>query len=227
MSLGLLLVPALGGYWLLTHLNFTRYRAVRDSGYHILFRSAFAGLVLFVAAEALLILLRWCFPCFQSKWESVSPVDYSDTAVLSVILGFFLPLAGNLIYNSRRAAQKLAREVGDLIELLIAESIEDQKLVEISLRSGKSYIGLAIESGIGQYGETDVSLIPVASGYRDRDTQELRITTNYAPVIQQALRQSSTIAVEDFQIVIPISEIVSARVFLPEVYRLFNENTSR
>ena len=227
MSLGLLLVPALGGYWFLTHLNFTRYRAVRDSGYHILFRSAFVGLVLFVVAEALLIPVRHWFEGLHSLWESISPVDYSDTAALSVILGFAIPMAGNLVYSPRKAAQKVAREVGDLIELLIAESIEDQKLVEISLRGGKSYIGLAVESGIGQYGETDVSLIPVASGYRDRDTKELRITTNYAPVIQQALLQSSEIAVEDFQIVIPISEIISARVFIPEVYSLFGDSASR
>ncbi len=226
MGLGLLLVPALGGYWFLTHLNFTRYRAVRDSGYHILFRSALAGSILFAISEVFLFVLRRCFPRLQEEWESLFPVDYSDTAVLSVVLGIALPLVGNRIYSARRAAQKVAREVGDLIELLIAESIEDQKTVEISLKSGKSYIGLALESGIGQYGETDISLIPVASGYRDRNTRELTITTNYAPVIQKAREQSSDIAFKDFQIVIPISEITSARVFLPEVYNLFKENAT-
>ena len=43
MGLGLFLVPTIGGYWFLTHLNYTRYRAYRDSGYHVLFSSAFAG----------------------------------------------------------------------------------------------------------------------------------------------------------------------------------------
>ena len=221
MSLGLLLVPALGGYWLLTHLHFTRYQTVRVSGYHVLFSSALVGGVLFIIAEVALLLLNHWFPQLRPEWESFFPVAYSDTVVLSVTLGVVSPLAGNLLYSAGRAAQKVARDGGDLLELLIAEPIEDQKLVEMSLRSGKSYIGFAIESGIARHGEADVSVIPMASGYRERDTQELRITTNYAPVIQQSLRQSSNIAVEDFRIIIPISEIVSVRIFLPEVYKLF------
>ena len=40
MGLGLFLVSALGGYWFLTHLYFTRYGALRDSGYHVFFRAA-------------------------------------------------------------------------------------------------------------------------------------------------------------------------------------------
>ena len=46
MGLGLFLVPTVGGYWFLTHCNYTRYRAFRDSGYHVLFSSAFVGALL-------------------------------------------------------------------------------------------------------------------------------------------------------------------------------------
>ena len=144
MSLGLLLVPALGGYWFLTHLHFTRYQVARVSGYHVLFRSALVGGALFVIAEAGLLLLNQWVPQFRMEWESLFPVAYSDTVVLSVVLGAVLPLAVNLVYSAQRAAQKVARDGGDLVELLIDESIEDQKLVEISLRSGKTYIGFAV-----------------------------------------------------------------------------------
>ena len=40
MGLGWLLVPALGGYWLLTHLWITRYSVLRDSGYHLFYGAA-------------------------------------------------------------------------------------------------------------------------------------------------------------------------------------------
>lgn len=221
MSLGVLLVPAIGGYWLLTHLHFTRYREVRDSGYHVLFRSAFVGVVLFAVSEGILLLLCQRFPQLQKELDSFFPVAYADTVALSMVFGFTLPLVGNRIYSANRAAQKIAVDVGDLIEVLMSESIADQKLVELSLRSGKSYIGFALESGIGRYGEADVSVIPVASGYRERDSRQLRITTNYAPVMLQVLRQTPGTTVADFTIVIPISEIVSARIFLLEAYRLF------
>ena len=49
-TLGLLLLPAVGGYWFLTHFNYTRFQSVRDSGYHVLFRSAVVGIVLYCIA---------------------------------------------------------------------------------------------------------------------------------------------------------------------------------
>ena len=61
----------------------------------------------------------------------------------------------------------------------------------------------------------------MASGYRNKDTHELEITTNYAPVLGESLEKSSDLVYEDFRIVIPMPEIVSARVFLPETYELF------
>ncbi len=123
----------------------------------------------------------------------------------------------------------MARESGDLIELLISESIEEQKVVEISLRSGKSYIGFALESGITRQGESDIALIPIASGYRNKDTQELEITNDYARVILESLDDPSpspSLVYKDFQIVIPMSEIVSARIFHFEVYQQFQQEAS-
>ena len=132
-----------------------------------------------------------------------------------------LPIIGNQFYGEEKAARRAATESGDLIELLTAKSIDDQRLIELSLRSGKSYIGFALESGITRQGESDIALIPMASGYRNKDTHELEITTNYAPVLGESLEKSSDLVYEDFRIVIPMPEIVSARVFLPETYELF------
>ena len=220
MGLGLLLIPAIGGYWFLTHWNYTRYRAARDSGYHVLFRSAFAGLVLFGLAYSIVLLLNHLTPQFGSRWDDYVPIPHSAPAALSVLLGFLLPIPLNWVYGAERAAQKAAKSSGDLVELLIAESIADQKPVELSLKSGKSYIGLALESGIERSGESDIALVPLASGYRDETTHELRITTYYSPVIGRALRRWK-LTYEDFRIVIPKPEIVSARLFFPEAYRLF------
>ena len=58
--------------------------------------------------------------------------------------------------------------------MLLAESTERQVFVELTLRRGKSYIGLALNSGLQAHNESDVALIPLASGYRDPDTQELK-----------------------------------------------------
>ncbi len=150
---------------------------------------------------------------------------FSSEVVLSLFLGFLLPYVINLFYGSRRGSRKVARDGGDHIELLIAESIEEQKLIEITLRSRKSYVGFALESGVGMSGEADISLIPTMSGFRDKDTQDLEIVINYSQIIFEYIRESSDLSYEDFRIVIPISEIVSARLFIPAVYECFLEET--
>lgn len=137
------------------------------------------------------------------------------------------PYFFNLFCGKEKAAKKVAIDKGNLIELVIADSLEREEAVELSLKSGKSYIGFILKSEIMERGEFDVALIPIASGYRDKDTHMLKITTNYAPTIEECLKGDSAIPEllnEDFRIVFPDSEISSVRMFYPEVYRRFQKD---
>ena len=118
------------------------------------------------------------------------------------------------------------------IELLIQESIDDQVPVEVTLRNRKIYIGLGLESGIGTNSESDVALIPIYSGYRDEKTLNLNIEIDYLSVIWEFLEydkdQSSDDDAdrwisEEFRVVIPVTEVVSARLFDEELYDDFVE----
>ena len=83
----------------------------------------------------------------------------------------------------------------------------------------KSYIGFALDSGVGKYGESDISLIPAASGYRDRKTQELIITDNYSKVIKAFTDGPDLIkSVRELRVAIPMSQIISVRIFYPHLY---------
>ena len=99
---------------------------------------------------------------------------------------------------------------------------------------------MALNSGLQAHGESDIALIPLASGYREPDTQKLKITTYYAEVIDewldeleesrewsQELEESEERLddLKDFRIVIPMSEIVSARLFDLDVYERFQEES--
>ena len=226
-SLGLLFIPTLGGYLFLRILYYTRYSVLRDSGYHVLFTSAIVGFILGIVARLIVVfLLIPLLPRFVEIWKSHVPSDYSGTVVLSFLLGCVLPPVINQFYGKEKATQKVAVESGNLIELLIRESIDKEKFVELSLRSGKSYIGLAFKSDIARHGESDVALLPLRSGYRKEDTHELEITTDYAPVLWNSLEGLLNLDYEDFRIVIPMSEIVSARIFDPDVYELFQQEES-
>ena len=229
MGLGLLFIPTLGGYWFLRCLYYTRYDLLRDSGYHVLFKSAIAGCSLVVVARLIIVLLLNPYlPCISEIWKSYVPFDYYGTVALSVLLGIMLPIVINQFYGEEKASKRAASSNGDLIELLINESIEKEKFVELSLKSRKFYIGVALASGIASHGESDIALIPVASGYRKEDTHELEITTNYAPVLWEFLKtkKASGLVDKDFRIVIPMSEIVTARIFDPDVYARFKSDNS-
>lgn len=154
------------------------------------------------------------------------------------MLGVAAPPIWNHFHDKETATRQAALDKGDLLELLLAESTERQVFVELSLRSGKSYIGLALNSGLQADSESDVALFPLASGYRDPETQELEITTYYAAVIQEWLTESEELEEssdepeetekrlanpEDFRIVVPMSEIVSVRLFDLDLYERFQD----
>lgn len=219
MNFGLFfIIPTLGGYWILTNLHRTRHQAARNQGYHVLFQAAGVGAVVFVFAHLVVLLIHCLFPRANTVWQSAIPYAFSDTAALGALISFIVPDIGNRIWKEEQSAVKAAEDNGDRIELLIMDSIQRERFVEITLKSRKSYIGRALRSRSVNYNQPDVSLIPVMSGYRDKDTQELVLTTNYAPVMSL-----SYLDYADFRIVIPKSQIVSVRLFDTDTYRGFQE----
>ena len=225
MGLGIFLIPTLMGYLLLRALNFTRFIIARDAGYHVLFKSAIAGGILVGISHGIILTINRVGFNISDKWGIYVDYQFSDTVALSVLIGILAWLIGNRVYSKDKAAKAIATNNGDLIELLIRESMEDQNLIEISLKTGKSYIGFAVESGIAKSGESDISLIPIESGYRDKDTKELEITTYYSLIIAESHPDAkSYLDYADFQIIIPKSEIISVRLFDPDVYQRFQRD---
>ncbi len=220
MTIGLLLLPAVGGYWFLTHWNFTRYRAARQSGYHLLFRSALFGIVLYCAARFITLAIDVRYPSATGFWDDHFPEPFTSEVVVSLVLAVLIPPVFNLFYSKDRGAEKVAEDSGDHIELLIADSIRNPMPIEVTLRNRKSYIGLALNSGIGSTTEADIELVPMYSGYRDKETLDLEITLDYVPVVSDYLEDPAWLE-EDFRVVIPLSEIVSVRLFDEEAYDEF------
>ena len=152
-----------------------------------------------------------------TAWHDYAPFEYAGTVAISAILAVTIPLATDPFFNENRRAMRAATAHGDLIECLVQEAVDSngRQLVEVSTKGSKCYIGFALESGVAAGGEADIAIAPVASGYCDSETRALRITTDYLP----ALRQSD-LEVAEFRVVIPLSEIASARRFDPDAYEL-------
>ena len=96
-------------------------------------------------------------------------------------------------------------------------------LVEITLDNNKTYIGFPLEIGmLSRSGKSDVSILPMLSGYRHPKTKELKTTTDYAPVLERLYRDKDA-AEEDFRVVVPATAIMSARPFSLDLFNEFNQ----
>ena len=222
MNWGLLLFPAVGGYWFITHFNGTRYQVSRQSGYHVLFQSAAYGVVLYFVAD-------WAVGLGMLKWliqflDKHSPDLFKTESALSILIALVSPPILNLFYGSMRGVRKAARYAGEDVELLILDSLRNGALVEVTLENRKVYIGMAVNSGVGKGPDADAAIFPYFSGHRDEKTLELQIDTSYEPIISQHVsRQADGFfdleeQIERFRVVIPISRVVSARPFEQEVF---------
>ncbi|NIV14317.1 MAG: hypothetical protein GWN62_24495 [Aliifodinibius sp.] len=69
-----------------------------------------------------------------------------------------------------------------------------------------------------------ISILPYFSGYRDTETKKLSLLTSYLDVYEKfddLNKEDPNLCVEDFEIVIPVSEILSANIFNQKVYEHF------
>ena len=233
MELSVLLVPILLGYWVLIRTRILQPRIFRLSGYHVFFHAGLAGIGLLISAWAswLGMLL---IPGVQEWWSRVFFFEHFEIIAISGVIAVSLPPIVNLM-TERWISQyewdkKQAREYGNLINLVIHEAWEAGSLVEISAKSGKSYIGLPQKSEIRMADQADVMLVPFMSGYREPKTRELVVTTEYWPVVQKCLASDGPLAhlsPEDFTIVLPQLEIASVRRFDLRAYNEFSKVSSQ
>ena len=213
------------------HWNQTRFIMKRRSGYHLFFWAAIAGMFLHIPGTVVAIvenkiIIGSCLfyhppPFCFDKWPLFAPDMYPHIAVYSFLSGFALPVVANLFAPEQEAIDNAAADNGDLLELLLAEAIDRTMPVVLVLKSRKVHIGFALNTGIeAQDGEFDIALVPLVSGYQEPDILVLKLTTYYPPQqlplpprLPNRRLQSSI----HWSIVIPLSEIVSARIFGPDV----------
>ena len=212
----LLLLPALGGYLFLTHCNATRDSIQVTSGYHVVFRSAVAGIVLFAVCRPLALLVNHLCPEISAVWRSLFQIAYSGTAALTVLFGAISPPLINFFINRMEARRRTAARSSDRVGLIIDRALNTNSLVQVSLNDRKVYTGRPLHRAFdARLHDGDLILIPLWSTHRQIDTLEPQAPTNYAPVIRKALKDGQPLS--NFGVAIPLSTVQSVRLFDPSV----------
>ena len=202
-----LLVPALAGYLLLRGSNFTKFGLLRESGYHVVFRSALWGILLYVAGW----FISHSMPLLEAS--TTQALGINEASLWSLALGFSLGFLPNIWYTALQGARRAAERKGDAIDVLVDEASQTREVVEVSLQGGKTYIGYFYESTIRKYGTTsgELVLIPLFSGYRNSDDQTLHLTTNYVGFLLGTA--SHGLWDEELKVVVPRSTVRWVRPF--------------
>ncbi len=212
MSLDLF-VPALAGYLVLRLSNATRFGLLRESGYHVVFRAALVGLLLYTGGWTLAVLVPT--PEDLTRALKETPFGLSASGVWSLVPGMVSPALWNTRCDPVQGARRAADKKGDFLDLLVDEAGLNDQTVEIALSGGKAFIGYVAESGINKQGldEGSLVLVPLLSGYRSERDRRLVLTTNYTRLLIDDPEMW-----EHLKLAIPRSDIRWARLFDPGLY---------
>ena len=212
-----LLEAALVGFLAVFVLNVARYWLIHQVGYWVFLPVLTAGTAFLWITDVGLTVLEQILDAERDDWV----FHLGSTTLWATTLAVSMPVLGNAVIGRKRSASLAARWRGNLIECLLQDSIESS-LVELTLESGKSYVGEVIDSGVTTSNDSDVSIMPIFSGHRDHKHQ-LHLTTSYTGPIEKARSEASSEGkhnvASQFELVLSKNRIVSARPFDVEVFQ--------
>ncbi len=179
---------------------------------------------------------------FQIKNSPDAILDKPKLAVvlsLPIVLG---PLLGGLLNIPQTLGHirvfhwwnsiLLKRAISDNdLELLILRCMENWRPIMFTLSDRKVYVGWVVRGVDPTESRKAVRILPLASGYRNQETQQFEFTTFYSTLIQaiDGLEESevSHLELEDLETVFPVEQISSCHPFDFEAYVQFSRPHSQ
>ncbi|MDU1573532.1 MAG: hypothetical protein E7J63_04225 [Pantoea sp.] len=245
-----IMVVLVCGYWYTENHYPSRTRQARSSGWIAYFYVAmhgakfalqgFFGVALIYVALFLLSLLLSVPHLFFPDYAVQDYYSWLTRTTLMNYPLFFelgLALAALRAWRAGEAARramrdgkssmaeyrKVAREDG--MESLLLQAIEEEKLVFVTLKSRKVYIGYVAAPRIEHTQTQHLALIPYISGYRDKETlrfceqhryYELYLAQNITP-------DSEPLNLQHFRHLIPMAEVEAVSLFDVATYKIFDQ----
>lgn len=226
MPFNLLLLPLVGGYFFLDKWLLTQYYLSRITGNRLIIWSAVPATGLLLLSVGITHYGAVIFPKVALLWYKIIPFQYSGASFISLLLGLVLPIILNKFIDPIENTQKIIKERGSELDNFLNDAINESKQVSITLKNNKVYIGFITTVYLTVSMLEDrpkfIKLLPTLSGYRDERTKKLNLTTTYTAIYEE-LYDNEDFVVEDFQIVIPVSEIFTTNYFDLTAYQKFNE----
>jgi len=185
VEVNIFLLPLLGGYIFIKKSTWFRYRSIRYNAQELVLSSAVAGLIGVSIAFLIATIISLQLPDFYSWWKSTIHFDFLGTALLAFLILVVGGVFPNKWIDEEARIKEIIKEDNDGIELILLRALEDAKLVSITLKSRKVYIGFISQNFFNPWtGVKSIKVIPVYSGFRDENDFHIEFTTTYDPVIK-------------------------------------------
>ena len=175
-----LLEATLVGFLAAFFLNVVRYWLIHQVGYWVFLPVLTVGTAFLWIADVGLAALEQILGTERRDWM----LCLGSATFWATMLAVLTSVLANVVIGRKRSARLAAKWRGSLIECLMQDSI-DSGLVELTLETGKSYVGKVIDSGINTSNDSDVSIMPIFSGHRNSKHQ-LELTTAYMGPLQRS-----------------------------------------
>jgi hypothetical protein len=224
----------------------SRYKMTKSDGWDLYFQVARRGTEIAIISAVICfiiditdivgILIKQYFGLiYNSDFEQL-PFSHHQLKLLSwgvftIFLSYMAAFVRSIKYKDSEKNLVLLRNVvqDNPLEFFIIDATltfvdndQDSRVVCITLSSGKVYIGFCVGGNNVTHGNLEhIKIIPIRSGYRDKDMQELKIKNNYEKYF---LEQDADIG--EFVIVIPTSEITSYQNFDLAAYEAIQPTNS-
>lgn len=223
-------IVLLAGYSFSISFPLSRFYSSRETGYRIYFRTAFYALFVAVCGYLLhMALVATNLFNGPMPYELIGKLLNDDISIVSkhgswqllLITLVFGLCAGHLFRGALLKKFFLQLAIADDdFERTVVRSMRRNMPMEFTMEHGKVYIGF-VRKGIDPGNDRNhIRILPLVSGYRDSENYHLVLTTHYSEVYdlfeEHYSKQEQDIA--DFDIVLPVDRIMSARMFNFQAY---------
>ncbi|HEY3520065.1 MAG TPA: hypothetical protein VGK80_03375 [Rhodanobacteraceae bacterium] len=223
----------------------TRYMVLKETGHPQYFAAGVAAVCLFTLGACVHHFTHETFNSYSqwerefialiplleqpSTWQSDQTPNIfagAECAGWALILAALLSWLYNVPAKANRVLQTaiLKREGAyDAIDGIYAHSLEYEIPLAFTLKSAKVYIGFLSGPAAPEPERKWVELFPLLSGYRD-DRSRLITATNYMRTYEDIAAQNPNEyldIIDQFKIVLPLSEVLSIQAFNVEKYAVW------
>ena len=239
MPFNLFIIPIITGYFILTNSSLLKYNSQRLTRARILLESIIIGLISIGSGFLVRGIIESISDNFIYKiyafleFIPIHNLDYFWTfifsCILSILLFILLEVSVLYFYSKDDAIIWAVNKNGDELETLVKDSALNGQTIQLTLKNDKVYIGFCEETPIPQR-TNYLKISPILSGYRDKETKKLEITTNYFKVVEEYIKdieKKEEIELEEItlntDVIIKQDEILTASIYEQEIYDKFNK----